>query len=91
MRLVRVIAEHFPKREDVLRQISLFDEVVRPHLLHQERFFNYVPAMPQEDEESLQNLRGKRHSPAVAQEHPVVCIERKTSKPEYACLILHGN
>ena len=62
------VAKRLPKREDVLRQIGVFDKAVRPELLHQYFFFDQMTAAFEEKEQRLKGLWREGNGLAIAQE-----------------------
>ena len=56
-----------PDRGDVLRQVGLFDERLRPQALHQFVFGQQVPAVFDEQEESVKRFGRQGHGLIVTQ------------------------
>jgi len=51
--LMTVVIQHFPQHGNVLRQVSIFDERVRPDFLHQFFFLDNVTTVSHQQQEEV--------------------------------------
>ncbi len=66
--IVRPLPQRFAQRGDVLRQIGLGDEGVRPDRLDQIVFLHHLPAPLQQDQEDREGLWRERDLLVAAQQ-----------------------
>lgn len=76
------ISEGLAQHENVLAQVRLFDEGVGPELAHQLVFGDDLAIIPEQDEESLENLWSDRDRSAPAQQELLLRVD-----PEFAELV----
>ena len=74
----RGISEHFPEREDVLREVGLFDDHVGPDESKQLVLLDKLSTALYQCEQHLEGLAGHRHRLLIAQQAlcPAIDVER---------------
>jgi hypothetical protein len=73
--LTRSLSERLSQHRDVISQIAVLDETVRPYSLHQSIFADQLSAAFDEGQQYLKTLGGEGHRRAVTQQQAPGCID----------------
>jgi hypothetical protein len=85
------LAERFAQDEDVLTEVALLDEAVRPERGHEHFFREKAPAALQQEEQELRGLRGQGDAGPVAAQQLLMSIEEERSEGVEVRQIVRGN
>ena len=69
------LPERPAQRGDILREVVLLDEGVRPEGAHQLLLAEHLPGMPHEVDQRVEDPRRERHGLALPPQHPLAGVE----------------
>ena len=78
-----VIAERFPEREDVMREVGLLDEGPGPHPLHQLVLVDDAPRVLDEHEQHVEILGPERDELTMPQQDTLAAVEAERTEAVY--------
>src|SRR5215475_79987 len=73
--IIRALAQRLSQRRDVARQVTFFDKLVGPDFPHHLFFVQRATAVPDEDQQDVEDFGCKRHDLAVAVEQTLDRVE----------------
>src|SRR5262249_25100275 len=76
----RAVTQGIPQSGDVSRNVSVFNDRIRPDELNHLIFREDVSAVLNENEKDVEDFRGQWHNFTVAQKLPLACINAKRTE-----------
>jgi len=68
---IPILAQRLPQHRDIVRQVDLFNNGVRPYNFEQFIFFQQMTVMFDQDVKQIKGFWLKRDGLSVAQQHPL--------------------
>ena len=75
-----LVVKRPPDRGDILGEVDLFDEGLRPKVLHQFVFGQQVPAVVDEQEQSVKRLRRQGYGLTVTQQQALGRVQTERTE-----------
>jgi hypothetical protein len=76
--LIGTLAQRFSQGRHADREVVLLDELLRPHRIQHLFFFDELPAVPNQQQQDVENLVSQRHRPTIPQQQ---AFRRDETKP----------
>jgi len=78
--IIPALAQRLPQRRNVARQVTFFDKLIGPDLPHHLFFVQRATAVPDEDQQDVEDFGCKRHDLAVAVEQALDRVEAEVTE-----------